>query len=132
MSADIRSPREQSPDQREHDRVVTSLSGQLFVPAEDIYIDCEILNLSLGGAGIRCDEPPPLHTFVMLKIDGFGQYESVATRYIEGELGLRFICDEDRCHLLLKAVQGHALRHRSDTSDVAVRNPAKPGSADGG
>ena len=132
MTAETGGAREQRPELCEHDRVAATLTGQLFVPAEDIHIDCEILNLSLGGAGIRCDEPPPLHTFVMLKIDGFGRYESVATRYIEGELGLRFVCDEDRRHLLLKAVRGRVLRHHSGAGEIAFPNPAKPGSANGG
>ncbi len=79
-------------DQRGDDRVAISLLGKLFVPAEDITLDCTVVNLSVGGAGICCPEPPPLDAFVVLYIDGFGRFEGVTTRFERSELGLRFIC----------------------------------------
>ena len=82
-----------SGEQRTHERVVTALAGKLFVPAEQVTLDCQIINLSGGGAGIQCAEPPPLNTFVVLYIDGFGRFDGVATRYVEGELGLKFVCE---------------------------------------
>jgi PilZ domain len=79
-------------DQRADERIKLRLEGKLFVPAEEITFDCLIVNLSAGGAGIYCAEPPPLNTFVVLYVNGFGRFEGVATRYIKGELGLRFVC----------------------------------------
>lgn len=81
-------------DQRQHGRIVTALRGEMFVPAEDCTLQCDVTNLSLGGAGVRCDEPPPLSAFVILQVDGLGHYDCVVSRYIDGELGLRFVCDE--------------------------------------
>jgi PilZ domain len=88
-------------EQRECTRHQVTLPGKLFVPAEGTTLECQILNLSGGGAGVHCDEPPPLHTFVVLYIDGFGRFGSVATRYISGELGLHFVCKESQRQLLL-------------------------------
>ena len=76
-----------APDQRASERYPMRLAGKLFVPAEEVTLDCTIINLSVGGAGIYCAEPPPLDCFVVLYIDGFGRYEGVTTRYVEGELG---------------------------------------------
>ncbi|HEY4077296.1 MAG TPA: PilZ domain-containing protein [Rhizomicrobium sp.] len=83
-------------EHREHERVVTALAGKLFVPAEELNIDCRIINMSLGGAGIACEEPPPLHTYVLLYVEGFGRFEGVATRFMHGELGLKFLCTQSR------------------------------------
>ena len=65
---------EPSADQRQYERVSTGLLGKLFVPAEDRTIDCRVLNLSAGGASVKCDEPPYLHAFVVLYVDGFGRF----------------------------------------------------------
>jgi hypothetical protein len=72
------------------------LAGKLFVPAEDSTLDCTIVNLSTGGAGLYCPEPPPLDAFVVLYADGFGRFDAVTTRYVKGELGLKFVCKEAR------------------------------------
>ena len=83
-------------DQRSNERIEVRLAGKLFVPAEDSTMDCVIVNLSVGGAGIFCPEPPPLDAFVVLYVDGFGRFDGVTTRYVKGELGLRFVCKESR------------------------------------
>lgn len=67
------------------------LTGKLFVPAEESTLDCTVINLSLGGAGVHCPEPPPLDAFVILYVEGFGRFEGVTTRYVQGELGLKFV-----------------------------------------
>jgi hypothetical protein len=81
-------------DQRSSERVQVRLAGKLFVPAEECTLDCIILNLSLGGAGVHCSEPPPLDAFVVLYVDGFGRFDGVTTRYVNGELGLKFVCKD--------------------------------------
>lgn len=83
-------------DKRRDERFATALAGRLFVAAEDSVIACRIVNLSAGGVGLECDEPPPLNAFVVLYIDGFGRFDCVVSRYVEGELGLRFVCKQDK------------------------------------
>jgi hypothetical protein len=87
-------PAASSKDRRGAERVSAQLEGKLFVPAEERTVDCTIVNLSVSGAGIHCEEPPPLDAFVVLYVDGFGRFEGVATRYCDGELGLKFVCKE--------------------------------------
>jgi hypothetical protein len=81
-------------EQRLSERVGLTLAGKLFVPAEEETLDCTVVNLSTGGAGLYCPELPPLDAFVVLYVDGFGRFEGVTTRYEEGRLGLKFICKE--------------------------------------
>jgi hypothetical protein len=83
-----------SKDRRGSDRVSAQLEGKLFVPAEERTMDCIISNLSVGGAGVQCPEPPPVGSFVVLYVDGFGRFDGVTTHRAEGELGLRFVCKE--------------------------------------
>jgi hypothetical protein len=100
MTNTARAPRP-SKDQREYERIATALAGKLFVPAEESTSDCQVINLSAGGACVKCDEPPPLDAFVVLYIEGFGRFECVATRYERGELGIKFVCKETKRQRLL-------------------------------
>jgi hypothetical protein len=96
-----------SVDQRQHQRVAMALPGRLFVPAEDITLECSIVNLSAGGAGVECDEPPPLNAFVVLYVDGFGRFDCVASRYVKGELGLRFVCKDTKRQRLMEKLTSY-------------------------
>jgi hypothetical protein len=91
-------------EQREFDRYPIALSGKIFLPAEDASFDCQVVNLSGGGAGIQCNEPPPLRSFVILYIDGIGRFKALTTRYVDGELGLQFITSEEKREQLLKDI----------------------------
>jgi hypothetical protein len=83
-------------EQRADARVKLRLEGKLFLPAEETTFECIVVDLSAGGAGIYCAEPPPLNSFVVLYVNGFGRFEGVATRYVKGELGLRFVCKDSK------------------------------------
>lgn len=85
--------RSHAADQREFKRFEIQLPGYVFIPADDLTIECHICNLSGGGASIRCQTPPALQTYVVLYIDGFGRFEGVTTRFAKGELGIKFVCD---------------------------------------
>ena len=91
-------------EQRDLARFQTALPGKLFVPAESSTTDCLIIDLSAGGAGVQCEDVPPLETFVVLHIDGFGRFDAVATRYVNGVLGLRFLCSENKRHRLTEKI----------------------------
>jgi len=117
-------------EQRSSERVPVRLAGKLFVPAEEITLDCTIINLSVGGAGIHCPEPPPLDCFVVLYIDKFGRFEGVTTRYVEGELGLKFVCKEAKRQRLEQDLAAYVAdgmtgvtrlrRHRRDAAPVQI------------
>lgn len=79
-------------DQRKGDRTKLELSGFLYLRADEVSIACTIVNLSTGGAGIVCAEPPPIGTPVVLYVEGFGRFDAVARHYSNGELELEFSC----------------------------------------
>jgi hypothetical protein len=83
-------------DKREHKRVRMALKSKLFIPAEGATVDCEAVDLSAGGAGVRCEDAPPLSAFVVLYVDGFGRYEAVTTRFVNGVVGLKFLVGESK------------------------------------
>jgi hypothetical protein len=89
-------------EQRQFERIRVSFSGKLFVPAESSTVDCTVVDLSAGGAGVRCEDAPPLHTFVVLYIDGMGRYDAVALRYVDRVLGLQFQCREAKRKRLIE------------------------------
>jgi hypothetical protein len=122
-------------EQRAYERIATVLAGKFFVPAEEVTLDCRIINLSGGGAGVKCAEPPPLNSFVVLYIEGFGRFECVATRFIDGELGLRFVCKEAKRQRLLRDLASYVnsgttthtkLRRHPRTSSVSVGYFSRP------
>jgi len=110
-----------SEEQRVFDRYPIALSGKIFLPAEDASFDCEVVNLSGGGAGIKCSEPPPLRSFVILYIDGIGRFKALTTRYVDGELGLQFICNEEKRERLLKDLL-HFVMHGTKVSTRTRRH----------
>jgi len=81
-------------NKRAHERTRTWLAGKMFVPAEERTVDCGIVDISAGGAGVLCSDMPPLETYVVLYIDTLGRFESVVTRVVGDVLGLRFVCTE--------------------------------------
>ena len=91
-------------DQRIHERIGTILAGKLFVPAEELTVDCWVMNLSAGGARAYCVQPLPPESSVTFYVDGFGRFDCVVTRCIEGELGLRFVCKEAKRQRLLQDI----------------------------
>jgi hypothetical protein len=93
---------QQASDRRANDRVATALAGKFCVPDQKIILDCEVINLSGGGASVRCAEPPQLNTLGVLYIEGLGRFECVTTRCVKGLLGLRFVCKEAKRQRLLR------------------------------
>lgn len=83
-------------DRRGSDRVSAQLEGKLYVPDKQRTVDCIISNLSVGGAGVKCAEPPPVGAFVVLYVDGFGRFDGITTHSADGELGLKFECKEGK------------------------------------
>jgi hypothetical protein len=120
------SPREQ----RQYERVIMELPGKLFVPADETTAECQVVNLSAGGAGIRCAEPPPTNTFLVLYIDGFGRFEGVTTRGSPGDLGLRFVCKEAKRQRLLDDLTSY-VSNGVMTTTWTRRHPRVPSTSSG-
>ena len=95
------------PDQREHERCEAMLGAKLFVPAESLTLECAVVDLSVGGARIRGDELPPLSTFVVLYIEGFGRFEAVTLRCEGDTLALRFVCKDAKRLRLVEQLKAY-------------------------
>ena len=116
---------------RRYERVVTELPGKLSVLAEGDLIECLVLNLCSSGAGVSCETPPLLQTYVVLHVNGFGSFECVTSRHVKGKVDLRFVCKEARRRHLLADIQnfveeGVRLRRRQNmppTSEIRLTRP---------
>jgi hypothetical protein len=114
-----------------YERVAIELPGKLSVPAEGDMIECLVLNLCSSGTGVSCKKPPLLQIYVVLHIDGFGYFECVTSRYVNGKLDLRFVCKESRRRRFLADIQnfleeGVRLRRRQNmpsTSEIRFTRP---------
>jgi hypothetical protein len=81
-------------DRREMDRSPVRLTGKVFLPDTEATLDCFVTNLSVGGAGLWCEQALPMEAPLVLYIDGFGRFEGTATRAENGEAGVKFACQE--------------------------------------
>ena len=104
MRTNTNTAQQPSDDRRVCERVRVALAGKMFVPTEDLIINCQIVNLSAGGARIQCEAAPPRNIRVVLYIDGFGRFEGVTTRHVRDELVLRFVCTEEERKRLLQDI----------------------------
>lgn len=120
-------PHGEADEQRGHERIVIATSGKLFVPAEESTIDCQVVNLSAGGAAVQCSEPPPLNSFIVLYIDGFGRFEGVATRFVNGELGLCFVCKDAKRQRLQNDLNSFVIQ--GDMSETRLRRHKRAASS---
>jgi hypothetical protein len=77
-------------DRRHTERHPARLTGKVFLPGKAVALDCIITNLSAGGAGFWCAEPPALQTPLVLYVEGFGRFDGLATRNDHGEIGMTF------------------------------------------
>jgi PilZ domain-containing protein len=77
-------------DKRKYKRVKMCLPGQLFSPGTGQSLDCKVLNLSAGGAGVHCQGEFLKDTALILYVEGFGRFEGVAMPRNDGILGLSF------------------------------------------
>jgi hypothetical protein len=67
-------------ERRRYRRVRVDLPGRLFMPADGREARCTILDLSPGGAAIRCELAPDADAAVVVYVDGFGRFEGVVAR----------------------------------------------------
>jgi len=83
-------------ERRRYKRVPVSLSGRLFVPAENREAHCKIADMSPGGARITCDVIPPQGAQVVVYIDGFGRFEGIVARPDTDAFGIQFNCSQHK------------------------------------
>ena len=79
-------------ERRRFHRVRVDLPGRLFLPADGREDRCSVVDLSPGGAAIRCETMPEAGTQVVLYVDGFGRFEGAVARKDGGSFGIAFQC----------------------------------------
>jgi hypothetical protein len=79
-------------ERRRFRRVRVDLPGRLFMPSDGREARCSVVDLSPGGAAIRCETLPDAGMPVVLYVDGFGRFEGVVARQDGGSFGVCFQC----------------------------------------
>jgi hypothetical protein len=87
-----------SDDQRDFQRVQADLAGTLFVPPDSTPHGCTVIDISAGGARIACNHPVLPKTFTLLYVEGFGRFDAFVIRSEGKELGLFFVCSDEKRH----------------------------------
>jgi hypothetical protein len=79
-------------DRRAHPRRSVDEAAQFVIPSENMALPCRVINISEGGAKIRCDAIPQPGTKVFLILTSGECFEGVTARYGEGalEIALKF------------------------------------------
>ena len=90
---------------REFQRVPVALDGTIF--ADGVAQDCQILDLSGGGARLRRSNPVNLTGTVHLYIKGFGRFRAEIVRCNDSELAVRFDADNEAVMGLLKGLSSY-------------------------
>src|ERR1700689_1577713 len=99
-----------NPEKRKYERISLSLKGHLFDPGNETEINCELINLSGGGATLKseCELPPGKH--MVLYIEGFGRYEGTTFLDSSGTPALNFTIGELKRKRLIEMLHQFVLR----------------------
>jgi hypothetical protein len=79
-------------EKRAADRIHAQLTAAIFLASDESEIACTIENLSVNGAGIRCETRFEAGTALVLYIQGFGRFEAAVERSEQDYLGVSFNC----------------------------------------
>jgi signal transduction histidine kinase len=77
-------------EKRGQERISVRLSARIFAPDRGWEEDCEVLDFSADGAGLRCGAIAPIGTRIVLYIECFGRFEGKVVQRNRLRLGLEF------------------------------------------
>ncbi len=104
-------------DRQQHPRHSTQCSGKFY--AGDREVDCEILNISVGGAKVRLAEPVETNSEVRVRIDRVGEF-SGRVAWCKGTiLGIEFHEELSELARIIEDLLG------GDVSDDARQDEAR-------
>jgi hypothetical protein len=104
-------------DRQQHPRHSTQCAGKFY--AGDREMDCEILNISVGGAKVRLAEPVETKSEVRVRIDRVGEFSGRVAWCKGTTLGIEF---HDKLSELARIVEDLL---GGDTSDDTKRDEAR-------
>jgi len=90
---------------RKHERVAVALAGAIFTT--ETTQECQVLDLSQGGARLRLDKPIAPEEELHLHIKGFGRFRARVVRSGENEMAVRFILGNDAVFGLLNGLSNY-------------------------
>jgi len=90
---------------RKYERILVALEGAIF--AAGITQECQILDLSPGGARLRLTTPVALKEELYLYIKGFGRFPAQVVRSDDTEIGVRFVVDNEAVFGLLRGLSNY-------------------------
>jgi hypothetical protein len=73
------------PEDRRHDRIVPRNPRSTMVLADGTAVICRIVDMSLSGAAVACEQPPAVGSLITL-----GKTPSRVVRHIEGGIAVEF------------------------------------------
>jgi len=79
-------------ERRRFRRVRVDLSGRLFLPSDGREARCQVVDLSPGGASLRCEFIPDNGTQIVVYVDNFGRFEGTVVRRDGWAFGVSFVC----------------------------------------
>jgi hypothetical protein len=82
-------------ERRAHRRRHVDEDAELVIPSEYLSLPCRVINLSEGGACIKCDVVPHAATEVRLLMKDGRVFEGATAWFENGQLGLRFVTVAD-------------------------------------
>ena len=91
---------------RQHDRKDILFAARLI--AGDADVECEITNISVGGAQIRLRKTLTRGQIVVLDIDPFGKFEIEIRWFDNGDAGVKFKDDPAKVGELVMAIATYA------------------------
>ena len=89
-------------ERRAYERIRTVFDGTLFVPATTTTLACWVVDISAGGATLRCKTPLRKETFVILYLERMGRFEATTKRWSDCCLGVAFTCGVAKRQRLLE------------------------------
>jgi hypothetical protein len=104
-------------DRQQHPRHSTQCSGKFY--ADDREVDCEILNISVGGAKVRLAEPVETDSEVRVRIDRVGEFAGRVAWRDGTTLGIEFHDELSELARIIEELLG------GDVSDDQQRDEAR-------
>jgi hypothetical protein len=95
-----------SADTRKHDRKDVLFAARMLIG--DAANECEIVNISFGGAQIRARRTLTKGQAIVLDIDPFGKFDAEVRWYDDGEAGVKFKGDPAKVSELVMAIATYA------------------------
>jgi hypothetical protein len=113
-----------SAEQRSDHRVPLVLPARISVAGAD-PLDCSVIDLSLGGAGIHYHDAAPMADQVArIEIEGFGIFDGLTVRDAGNMRGLRFLHGEAERHNLIGKLTKFIENGLDEGSDDTISYPS--------